>query len=185
MASGDRADVRTRLARWIKDLETRRDALDQAAAALRLVLEQADIIEPELADSMAAAVYGKNVQRQRTLFDETPALVGEREEATADSSGVYAGTHRDRVIDFFVRNGNRPASNLEIREAVGLNRGAVAVVLYGKDSVFVKLDKDARGKVLWQLRRSEYEAKREIEGEPSGAIKPGGPDDPFSGSPPE
>lgn len=70
---------------------------------------------------------------------------------------AYTGKHRERVINYLLDRGNEPASNQMIREACGLTRGAVAVVLYASSSEFEKAGADRRGKVAWRLTPHFYE----------------------------
>ena len=61
------------------------------------------------------------------------------------------------MIQFFLDRGNAPASNQEIREAVGMTRGAVAVILYEANSEFEKVGKDQGNKMRWRLTTDAFE----------------------------
>ena len=158
----DKNDARAALDRWLASLAAKRDGIERAIKAIRLLYKELDDIGPELATSMAESILHQQGYRvpAPTLFDllspETPA-VSPLEQIPSNSP--YEGKHRDRVTNYFLNNGNQPASNQEIREAVGLTRGAVAVVLYQEESDFENLGKDLKNKVLWRLNPHTYENK--------------------------
>lgn len=115
---------------------------------------------PELARTLAEATLHRQGYQipQRTLFDLLPP---DKDPGAAHTlvlaNPPYTGKHRERVIQFFLDRGNAPASNQEIREAVGMTRGAVAVILYEANSEFEKVGKDQGNKMRWRLTTDAFE----------------------------
>lgn len=154
------ADARRTLERWLAALTRKRESLDEVISALRKVYGQLDQVGPEVAAAWGEAALAKHGYREPapTLLDlwepgQSPAVGAE----VVRRMPAYTGRHRERVINYFLDRGNEPASNQMIREAVGLTRGAVAVVLYASASEFEKAGADRRGKVAWRLTPHQYE----------------------------
>lgn len=153
--------ARDALDRWITALTAKREAIDAAIVAIRGLYRQLDQIGPELAASLGEAALARHGYRvpAPTLLD---LWIPGHSPPTGDERGIpvppkYTGRHRDRVFNYFLDRGNEPASNLEIRTATGLSRGAVAVVLYSEGSTFEKVRLDRRGKQTWRLAPHAFE----------------------------
>ncbi len=163
-------ELRATLEKWVHDLREKRAAIDRSIIAIRQIIVQADVIGPELADTILAAATRQQAR--------TPSLFAGPQGDDADAipeidlpATKYDGTHRERVVQYLMSAGNRPATNFDIRTSVGLNRGAVAVVLYaGQGTLFEKVPPTHAAltvKMAWRLTPEQYERLRAVEGSDS------------------
>ena len=82
--------------------------------------------------------------------DEEPEEDGAQDETA--SSGRFEGTIYERMLQFFYSTGNAPASNREIRVAIGASRGTVAMVLYNTHPEdFTKVETPGSHIIRWKL----------------------------------
>jgi hypothetical protein len=85
-------------------------------------------------------------------------------------------TNYEKIVQFFLARKNQPATNQDIRTAIGASRGAVAQILYTSHSdKFERSSKREAGKVAWQLRAPIYrtEAGRQVPDTPKKATSAG------------
>jgi hypothetical protein len=85
-------------------------------------------------------------------------------------------TNYEKIVQFFLARKNQPATNQDIRTAIGASRGAVAQILYTSHSdKFERSSKREAGKVAWQLRAPIYrmEAERQVPDPPKKTMSAG------------
>jgi hypothetical protein len=132
-----------------KSLEAKRKAIDATLAALDVLRANAKHIAPDVLRAAVLAMREADVvdssgdSSEPLPLEEAP----ERENRT-----VY-----QRVRDFFVLNGNRPATNAMIRRVVRASRGTVAVALYNTHRHrFDQIDNYVGNKKAWKLKDDFY-----------------------------
>lgn len=146
------------VAHYIQRLEEQKDTLTElygeAIAALRKFHEISHLLNPSLIENMVFAIT-----------KELPFHCGLQEAAAVEPMMMmprpatpFTGTIYERMVQFFLANNNRPASNSEIRTAIGSNRGTVAMVLYNTHSGdFVKSKRSGDHLIYWNMSDDAFE----------------------------
>lgn len=84
----------------------------------------------------------------------------------------YTGTVFERIVKYFTEHDNKPASNAQVREAIGSNRGTVAMVFYNTHpDRFKKVKQDGDHIIYWQLSEAFYNTLLKNEERPAPAVQ--------------
>ncbi len=161
MAEGTNAsDLRRLLEEEATNLEARRNKImknfSESIEALRTLAKQAEMLSPAFVDAFVKSMLGTIAEGDRVNeFTEDDDGTDDTDRAAAANHArdpELEGTVFMRMVQFFKKRGNKPASNLEVREAVGASRGTVAMVLYNTHAdYFEKIQVQGKKKTHWRL----------------------------------
>jgi hypothetical protein len=144
-----------------KKLETKKDEISRKLAKIDHAITALRALKPTVAILSKEIISGLVVQIRREIEANREVLHSARADAATDRHEPlprdihYEGTIFERIVQFFQANGNLPATNAEIRTAIGAMRGTVAMVLYKTHSDKFKIDgKNGPRKATWCLTDS-------------------------------
>jgi hypothetical protein len=108
-------------------------------------------LPPELARRLSAKLLGDtapHVKKATTPIARGRAKPGAKTPSTAQQ------THYDRIVKYLRSDANKPKSSAEIRQATGLQRGTISLILYKshKDSFTQTAHPTKFNRVLWNLK---------------------------------
>jgi hypothetical protein len=134
----------------------------------------------EAADLLTTETTWKMIEEIKTSLSINEELVFVEDITKQAEVSQFVGTVVERVRQFFLSTDNKPASNATIRDAIGTNRGTLAMVLYTthKDE-FEKIQIANTHIVHWRMVWDAYQFARGDNSNFSGGGEPAGDGDPI------
>jgi hypothetical protein len=152
----------------IRTLQEKVDGLNAAINTATMVKENLSRFPAEFVDGLVQAMTAAAAKSAPPPAPYPDDMDDEDDSVLAQRAGPIAfsksGTNFQRMVEFFHARNNHPATNHDIRTALNLSRGSVAVVLYNTHpDHFERLDDRVPNKVAWRLSAAKYPEHNDAE----------------------